>query len=75
MSQATAETLFRRLRQIGAIDIQGVGDSDDARDAIEHYQCAWAVCARINGRVASFANYYAQVYGRTLDGKRLKGAA
>lgn len=79
LKPASAFTLATRLHNIGAIESQptegGSLTAEEAREAIEQYQCAFAVCARINGRIASFAQYFAQVYGETLEGKKLKGAA
>lgn len=61
------ELLFHRLRQLNAIDFQGTGDSDDAREAILSALCQYAVCGRIEGKVKTFGQVYEIVFGHAID--------
>jgi hypothetical protein len=70
LKPATAHTLHERLIQSHAMEPGESFNEDTARSACA--AISQVMCARINGRGATFGQYFAQVFGRTIDGKAVK---
>jgi hypothetical protein len=66
---ATAFRLAQRLFELGAIESEPdqALTAQQARDVILSYCCTYAVCDRINNKVATFAQYYEAVFGEPLE--------
>jgi len=72
---ATADILHRRLVQVLAWEPNTPRTQEGFRDQILSHGVAQAMCAREpehEGRPQTFGQYYACVFGETIDGKNVK---
>lgn len=69
VSYTPAELLFMRLRQLGAYDAQGTGDSDDARNAILGALCSEAVAGRLEagGKCLTFRALFEKAFDKPFE--------
>ena len=70
-AQPASEALFSALRRFKAIDFQGVGDSQDALEAIIAHRLKLAIMPGVRP-ATTFEAAYEAVYGLTLEGKAMK---
>lgn len=70
--------LWRRLVEVLALEPTDAFNADTARQAIVGSQIEGAMCAPLivdgKRRTGHFANWYAAVFGRELDGRAIKRA-
>jgi hypothetical protein len=68
-THATPAVLIRRLTELG----YDCGATQAAiADTIVSYVLRDAVCARINGRIATFGQYFVACFGVNLDGSAVR---
>lgn len=71
-ADATEQTLRQRLINVLAIEPDAPNTREAYADAIKASMLEQCVAARVNGKCATFPQYFAAVYGVTIEGKPLK---
>jgi hypothetical protein len=71
-ADATEQTLRQRLIETLSLEPDAPNTREQYADAIKASMLEQCVCARVSGKVALFPQYFAAVYGVTIEGKAVK---